>query len=108
MSQVVCIYEYGSVDVLCIDDIDVFVFVVDEVQIWVKVIGLNCVEVMFCNGVYLQEVLFFSWLGYEVVGMIEVVGSVVSGFVVGDVVSVVLLLDIVCWGIYGELVNVLV
>ncbi len=50
MSQVVRIHEYGSADVLRIDDIDVPAPAADEVQIRVKAIGLNRAEVMFRNG----------------------------------------------------------
>ena len=89
MSQVVRIHEYGSADVLRIDDIDVPAPAADEVQIRVKAIGLNRAEVMFRNGAYLQEAQFPSRLGYEAAGMVEAVGSAVSGFTAGDAVSVV-------------------
>lgn len=55
MSQVVRIHEYGSADVLRIDDIDVPAPAADEVQIRVKAIGLNRAEVMFRNGAYLRR-----------------------------------------------------
>ena len=98
MSQVVRIHEYGSADVLRIDDIDVPAPAADEVQIRVKAIGLNRAEVMFRNGAYLQEAQFPSRLGYEAAGMVEAVGSAVSGFTAGDAVSVVPPLDIARWG----------
>jgi NADPH:quinone reductase-like Zn-dependent oxidoreductase len=94
MSQVVRIHEYGSADVLRIDDIDVPAPAADEVQIRVKAIGLNRAEVMFRNGAYLQEAQFPSRLGYEAAGVVEAVGSAVSGFTAGDAVSVVPPLDI--------------
>ncbi len=106
MTQVVRIHEYGNADVLRIDDIDVPAPAADEIQIRVKAIGLNRAEVMFRNGAYLQEAQFPSRLGYEAAGMVEAVGSAVSGFAVGDAVSVVPPLDIARWGTYGELANV--
>lgn len=106
MSQIVRIHEYGNADVLRIDNIDVPAPAADEVQIRVKAIGLNRAEVMFRNGAYLQEAQFPSRLGYEAAGVVEAVGSAVSGFTTGDAVSVVPPLDIARWGTYGELANV--
>jgi len=106
MSQVVRIHEYGTADVLRIDDIDVPFPAADEVQIRVKAIGLNRAEVMFRNGAYLQEAQFPSRLGYEAAGVVEAIGSAVSGFAAGDAVSVIPPLDIARWGTYGELANV--
>ncbi len=80
MTQVVRIHEYGNADVLRIDDIDVPAPAADEIQIRVKAIGLNRAEVMFRNGAYLQEAQFPSRLGYEAAGVVEAVGSAVSGF----------------------------
>ena len=42
----------------------------------------------------------------EAAGVVEAVGSAVSGFTAGDAVSVVPPLDIARWGTYGELANV--
>lgn len=61
---------------------------------------------MFRNGAYLQEAQFPSRLGYEAAGVVEAIGSAVSGFAAGDAVSVIPPLDIARWGTYGELANV--
>ncbi|PTT56476.1 NADPH:quinone reductase, partial [Stenotrophomonas sp. HMWF022] len=106
MTQVVRIHAYGDADVLRVDDIDVPAPAADEIQIRVKAIGLNRAEVMFRNGAYLQQAEFPSRLGYEAAGLVEAVGSAVTGFAAGDAVSVVPPLDIARWGTYGELANV--
>ncbi|AWH29642.1 MULTISPECIES: zinc-dependent alcohol dehydrogenase family protein [Stenotrophomonas] len=106
MSRIVRIHNYGTAEVLRIDDIEVPAPAADEIQIRVKAIGLNRAEVMFRNGAYLQEAQFPSRLGYEAAGVVEAAGSAVSGFSAGDAVSVVPPLDIARWGTYGELANV--
>lgn len=73
-----------------------------------KVIGVNCVEVMFCCGEYMFMLCFLVLFGYEVLGIVVVVGCNVMVFVEGDVVSVVLVFLFVDYGMYGEVVNVFV
>ena len=106
MTRVVRFHEYGSADVLRIEDIEVPAPATDEVQIRVRAIGLNRAEVMFRNGAYLQEAEFPSRLGYEAAGTVETMGSDVSGFDEGDAVSVIPTLDMSRWSTYGEVINI--
>ncbi|QQV77550.1 zinc-dependent alcohol dehydrogenase family protein [Sphingomonas aliaeris] len=106
MIRAVRIHGYGDASVLRIENVEVLAPAANEVQIKVKAIGINRAEVMFRTHTYLQEASFPSRLGYEASGVVEMVGASVTGFVVGDVVSVIPSLDITDGGTYGELVNV--
>jgi NADPH:quinone reductase-like Zn-dependent oxidoreductase len=106
MSRVVRFHEYGSADVLRVEDLDVPPPAADEVQINVRAIGLNRAEVMFRNGAYLQEAAFPSQLGYEASGTVAAIGGDVTGFGEGDAVSVIPTLDMSRWPTYGEVINI--
>ena len=106
MTRVVRFHEYGTADVLRIEDAEVPAPQADEIQIQVRAIGLNRAEVMFRNGAYLQEAQFPSQLGYEASGTVKTLGSAVSGFSEGDQVSVIPTLDMARWPTYGEVINI--
>jgi len=106
MARIVRFHQYGDPSVLKIEDLDVPPPAADEVQIEVKSIGLNRAEVMFRTHAYLQEAQFPSRLGYEAAGIVTTVGTSVTGFKKGDVVSLIPPTDIARWGTYGELANV--
>src|SRR5262249_30942314 len=106
MARIVRFHQYGDPSVLKIEDLDVPLPAADEVQIEVKSIGLNRAEVMFRRHAYLQEAQFPSRLGYEAAGIVKTVGTSVTGFKKGDVVSLIPPTDIARWGTYGELANV--
>lgn len=106
MARIVRIHEYGDASVLKLEDVDVPPPAANEVQISVRAIGLNRAEVMFRNHAYLQEAIFPSRLGYEAAGVVAEVGSSVTEFAKGDVVSLIPPDDIARWGTYGEIANV--
>ena len=106
MARIVRFHEYGDASVLKIENLDVPPPDTDEVQIEVKSFGLNRAEVMFRTHAYLQEAQFPSRLGYEAAGIVKTVGTSVTGFKKGDVVSLIPPTDIARWGTYGELANV--
>lgn len=105
MPKIVRFHEYGDADVLRIEELDVAAPAADEVQIVVKAIGLNRVEVMFRTGAYLQEAEFPSQLGYEAAGVVRSTGAAVKGFAEGDAVSVIPTPDMARWPTYGEVIN---
>src|SRR5262250_2262043 len=106
MARIVRFHRYGDPSVLKIEDLDVPPPATDEVQIEVKSIGLNRAEVMFRTHAFFQEAQFPSRLGYEAAGIVKTVGTSVTGFKKGDVVSLIPPTDIARWGTYGELANV--
>lgn len=105
MPKIVRFHEYGDADVLRIEELDVAAPAADEVQIVVKAIGLNRVEVMFRTGAYLQEAEFPSQLGYEAAGVVRSTDAAVKGFAEGDAVSVIPTPDMARWPTYGEVIN---
>lgn len=106
MPRIVRFHEYGDASVLKIEDLDVPPPDADEVQIEVKSFGLNRAEVMFREHAYWQEAQFPSRLGFEAAGVVKTLGTSVTSFNKGDVVSLVPPTEIARWGTYGELANV--
>ena len=89
MARIVRFREYGDASVLKIENLDVPPPGADEVQIDVKSIGLNQAQVMCRTHAYLQEAQFPSRLGYEAAGIAKTVGTSVTSFKKGDVVSLI-------------------
>lgn len=105
MSRVVRFHEIGGPEVLKIEDVSVPPPKAGEVQIRAKALGLNRAEVMFRTGQYVTEPQLPAILGYEVAGTVEALGPGVTGFAVGDKVSVVPCFMLGEYGLHGELVN---
>ncbi len=106
MSRIVRFHKTGGPEVLQIDHIDVPPPSEGEVRIKVKALGLNRAESMFRLGTYLEEPHFPSRLGYEAAGIIEAIGSGVTGLTPGDAVSVVPAASQEKYGVYGEIATV--
>lgn len=105
MSRIVRFHEIGGPEVLKVEDVTVPAPKAGEVQIRVKAMGLNRAEVMFRTGQYVTQPRFPAILGYEAAGIVEAVGPEVTGFAVGDAVSVVPCFMLGEHGLHGELVN---
>lgn len=106
MVRIVRFHKIGGPEVLQIDNIEVPPPGPGEVRIKVKAIGLNRAETMFRSGKYLAQPKFPSQLGYEASGIVESIGSGVSGLAPGDVVSTVPGFDMGKNGVYGEIATV--
>ena len=89
MTRIVRFHEYGDASVLKIENLDVPPPGADEVQIDVKSISFNRAEVMFRAHAFMQEAQFPSRLGYEAAGIVKTVGTSVTSFRKGDVVSLI-------------------
>ncbi|GBR66894.1 zinc-dependent alcohol dehydrogenase family protein [Gluconobacter kanchanaburiensis] len=105
MARTVIFNKTGGPEVLEVVDKDVPAPKAGEVQIRVKAMGLNRAEVMFRTGNYVTEPRFPAIIGYEASGLIEALGPDVSGFAVGDAVSVIPCFMLGEYGLHGELVN---
>ncbi|VVE05689.1 2-haloacrylate reductase [Pandoraea iniqua] len=105
MSKIVRFHRIGGPEVLQFDNVDVPRPSTGEVQIRVKALGINRAEVMYRAGQYLIDPQFPAKLGYEASGEVAAVGPGVTGFAVGDDVSVVPAFSFADYGMYGELVN---
>jgi Alcohol dehydrogenase GroES-like domain len=60
---------------------------------------------MFRAGQYLTQPRFPARLGYEAAGTLAAIGDGVTGFKVGDAVSVIPGFDMSDYGLYGDLAN---
>jgi len=106
MARIVRIHELGGPEVLRIEDVEVPPPGPGEIRLQVKAIGVNRAESMFRTGYYPESPDFPARLGYEAAGVVEALGPGVTGFAVGDGVSIVPPLSITRWGSYGEIANV--
>lgn len=102
MPKVVRFHETGGPEVLRIEDLPVTDPGPNEVRIKVEALGLNRAEAMFRYGQYLEAPKLPSRLGYEAAGVVDAVGSGVTGFKQGDVVSVIPAFSMTTHGVYGE------
>lgn len=102
MSRIVRFYEKGGPEVLKIEEVDVLPPGPGEIAVAVKAIGINRAESMFRSGPYVEEPEFPARLGYEGAGVVTALGAGVTGFALGDAVSVIPPLSITRWGSYGE------
>jgi NADPH:quinone reductase-like Zn-dependent oxidoreductase len=105
MAKVVRFHEIGGPEVLKIEYVDVPPPGKGEVQIRVHALGLNRAEVMFRTGQYISDPKFPAKNGYEAAGTVAAIGDGVTGFKIGDAVSVVPGFDLNDYGFYGELAN---
>jgi NADPH:quinone reductase-like Zn-dependent oxidoreductase len=105
MARVVRFHKIGGPEVLQIEELDVPPPGNGEVQISVKVLGLNRAESMFRSGQYLEDPKLPARLGYEAAGTVAAVGPGVKGFKVGDAVSTIPSFSLNQYGLYGDLAN---
>lgn len=103
MPKVVRFYEFGSADVLKLEELPLIEPDEGEVRLKVEAIGLNLAEVGFRAGKYLElPKAFPATLGYEAAGVIDAIGSKVTGFQMGDRVSTIPTFSMQNYGTYGE------
>ncbi|MBD2020375.1 alcohol dehydrogenase catalytic domain-containing protein, partial [Leptolyngbya sp. FACHB-36] len=103
MPKIVRFYEFGSAEVLRLEDEPLREPDTGEVRLKVEAIGLNRAEIGFRAGRYLElPETFPSTLGYEASGVIDAIGAGVTGFHVGDRVSTIPAFSMKQYGVYGE------
>lgn len=73
-----------------------------EVRIKVEAIGLNRAESLYQSGYYLYPPKIDSIPGYEAAGIIDAIGSDVTGFQLGERVSTIPAFSMQDYGVYGE------
>ncbi|WP_158850994.1 zinc-dependent alcohol dehydrogenase family protein [Saccharothrix deserti] len=95
-------HELGGPEVLRFDDIPLPEPGPAELRLRVAAIGLNRAEVNFRRGTYIDKPRSLPCgLGYEAAGVVTAVGPDVTGFAVGDPVSVVPAFSQNDYGTYG-------
>ena len=101
MPKIVRFHKTGGPEVLKIEDLPLLEPGSDEVRLQVEAFGLNRAELMFRQGKYLPITAFPSRIGYEAAGVIDAVGSKVTGLKIGDRVSTIPCFHVGDYGVYG-------
>lgn len=104
MSRTIKFAKAGGPEVLEFVDTEVPAPGPNEVRIDVKAIGINRAESMWRLDDYIEPVRFPAGLGYEAAGIVNAVGSDVTGVVVGDEVSIIPSFSMNDYGTYGEVI----
>lgn len=102
MPKIVRFHKTGPAEVLKIEELPLQEPGADEIRIAVKALGLNRAEVMFRNGMYLEEPILPARIGYEASGTVDAIGANVTGFKIGDRVSTIPAFPMSKHGVYGE------
>jgi NADPH:quinone reductase len=103
ISKVVKFYEFGSPEVLKLEDEALRSPQAGEVRIKVETLGLNRAEVMYRTNVYTEQPQFPSRIGYEAAGVVDALGEGVTGLKVGDRVSTIPGFSLNRYGVAGEM-----
>ena len=106
MARVIRIHEHGNADVLRFEELSLPPPRHGEITLHVDAIGLNRSEVMFRNGLHVENARFPARLGYEAAGVVAGFGEGVEGFSVGDAVCLVPPPSVTRWGTYADTVTV--
>ncbi|MEQ4720622.1 zinc-dependent alcohol dehydrogenase family protein [Nonomuraea sp. B19D2] len=103
MARTVRFHEIGGPGVMRLEDLETGEPGPGEVRIRVDAIGVNRAEALFRSGHYIEPVKELpARLGSEAAGVIEAVGPEVTGFEVGQAVSVVPSFSYNDYGMYAE------
>ena len=104
MPRIVFFHETGGPDVLRVEEAPAVPPGPGEVQLRIEAIGLNRAECMLREGIYHEQPVFPSRIGYEAAGVVEAVGAGVTGVSVGERIATVpsFALSQTRQGVYGE------
>lgn len=102
MTRVVRFHTNGGPEVLQIDDLTVGDPGPGEMRVRIEAIGLNRAEAMFRAGAYLHPSILPSTNGYEASAVVDKIGPDVSGFSVGEPISVIPALHLNKYGVYAD------
>lgn len=103
VSRSVRIYEFGSPEVLRIEEVPVVVPVSGEVRLRIHAIGLNRTELTLRSGRAYAKPVLPSCIGFEAAGVVDALGPGVTGFAVGDRVALVPAYSAAQYPLYGEM-----
>lgn len=102
MTRVVRFHEIGGPEVLKVEDITVRAPAEGEIRVRVEAIGLNRAEAMFRSGMYLETPVFPATNGYEASAIVAELGPDVTGFNIGEEVSVIPAFPLTKYGVYAD------
>ena len=101
-SRVVRFHQVGGPEVLQTETLEVPAPGAGELRVQVQAIGLNRAEAVFRRGKYLEAPALPARLGYEASAIVEALGDGVSGFTVGEAVSIIPAFSMNRYGVYAE------
>jgi NADPH:quinone reductase-like Zn-dependent oxidoreductase len=102
MTRSIRIHQFGSPDVLQIEDVAVGEPGAGEVRLRIHAIGLNRTELTLRSGRAPVKPALPSGIGFEAAGVIEALGADVSDFTVGERVALVPAYGAAQYPLYGE------
>ena len=102
MSRVVRFHRLGGPEVLEIEEIPDRALKDGELRVRVEAIGLNRAEEMFRSGTYLEQPNLPAQNGYEASAVVLELGPGVSGFSIGEAISVIPAFSLNAYGVYAE------
>jgi len=102
MSRVVRFHRIGGPEVLQIEEVPDRGLKEGELRVRIEAIGLNRAEQMYRAGIYLQAPVLPSLNGYEASAIVMELGPGVSGFSVGEPISVIPNFSLNDYGVYAE------
>ena len=102
MSRVVRFHRLGGPEVLEIEELPDRPLKDGELRVRIEAIGLNRAEQMYRAGVYLQTPVLPSLNGCEASAVVVELGPGVSGFSIGEPVSVIPNFSLNDYGVYAE------
>jgi NADPH:quinone reductase-like Zn-dependent oxidoreductase len=103
MSRVVRFHELGGPQVLRLEQQEPATPRAGDVLVRIATIGLNRAEANYRAGLYFEQPRTFpAGLGYEAAGHIELAGEDVTGFAVGDAVSILPTFSMNDYTVYGD------
>lgn len=102
MPKIIRFHKIGGPDVMQIEELPLEEPGPDEVRIKVEAFGLNRAEVLFRQGLYLERPKTPSRIGYEASGVVDAVGSAVTGIRIGDRVGTIPGFSMRKYGVYGQ------
>ena len=89
MARIVRFHETGGPEVLRLDQVPERDPGPGEVRLKIEAIGLNRAEVMLREGVYHEQPIFPSRIGYEAAGVVDALGAGVTNVREGERVATV-------------------
>lgn len=102
MSRVVRFHRLGGPEVLEIEEIPDRPLKEGELRVRVEAIGLNRAEQMFRSGFYLETPNLPATNGYEASATVLELGPGVTGFHVGEPISVIPAFSLNAYGVYAD------
>jgi NADPH:quinone reductase-like Zn-dependent oxidoreductase len=104
MTRTIKFAQAGGPEVLEFIETEVHAPGPHEVRINVKAIGINRADSMWRRDKYVESPIFPAGLGYDAAGIVDAVGTGVTGSAVGDAVSTIPAFSLNKYSTYGEVI----